>query len=101
MNALTEHSALQHKREIFAPMTDDDRLAVHLRHLLSLDPTAVYNIVGDSTVVYYISDKMKYEAGKACTRIVLAPNGKHRRIGAVGFDPRTKVPSMAQKEKRP
>lgn len=88
MIALADHPALQLKRSPFAPMTDDDRLAVGLRYIKYLDPTAVYHVVGNSTVVYYDSPHgMEHPPGSSC-RIVLAPDGKHRRIGIVGIDPR-------------
>jgi hypothetical protein len=73
-------------------MQDVHRLAVRLRDLLHLDPTAVYHVVGDSTVVYYDSPHAKaLEPGQAC-RIILAPDGKHRRIGIVNIDPRVWAP---------
>lgn len=65
--------------------------AVRMRHLLTLDPSAVYHTVGDSAVIYYRSSVSRpYEPG-TCTRIVLAPDGKHRKIDQVGFDPRRPV----------
>jgi hypothetical protein len=60
-------------------------LGVHLRYLLDLDPTAVYHEVGESTIVYYVSPKSRIPG---VGRIVLAPDGRHRRIDTVGFDPR-------------
>lgn len=92
MNPIAAHPALAaRRRTAFAPMRDVDKLAMHLRHLLSLDRTAVYNEVGGSTIVYYVSGNASYGPGEMCTRIVLAPNGDRRRIGRVGFDPRTRV----------
>lgn len=84
MNQLSSHPALGEHRDVFAPMRDVDKLAVGLHYLKYLDPTAVYHVVGNSTVVYY--DSPHGEPGVA--RIVLAPDGKHRRIDRVGFDPR-------------
>jgi hypothetical protein len=63
-------------------------LGVRLRHLLQMDPNAVYHMVGDSTVAYYVSGKATNTPAGGCCRIVLAPDGKHRRIGPVGHDPR-------------
>jgi hypothetical protein len=86
---LADHPALHlPKRELGEPWTDERKLATHLRHIKSLDPAAVYKIVAGSTVVYYDSPHGKVLPPGSCCRIVLAPNGKHRRIGIVGFDPR-------------
>jgi hypothetical protein len=95
MVSLATHPALQAeaKRDPFAPMTDEHKLGVQLHHLLHLDPTAVYHVVGDSTVIYYDSPHAAkaLEPGQAC-RIILAPDGKHRRIGIVNIDPRVWAP---------
>lgn len=88
MKSIIDHPALAATRAPFAPMRDIDRLAVGLSCIRHLDPTAVYHIVGDSTVAYYHSPHA--EPG-GVARIVLAPNGKHRRIDRVGFDPRTAI----------
>jgi hypothetical protein len=75
-------------------MTDEHKLAVQLRYLLHLDPTAVYHVVGDSLVIYYDSPHGKpLEPGQAC-RIILAPDGTRRRIGIVNIDPRVWAPGM-------
>lgn len=88
MTALADHPALAARRGRFAPMEDVHKLAVHLHNLLYLDPSAVYRMNGGSTVVYYHSALAKpLPEGSSC-RIVLAPDGKHRRIGIVGVDPR-------------
>lgn len=87
-DALRNHPALHVKRVAYTPMTDDHKLAVSLRHLLSLDDQAVYTLVAGSTVVYYVSPHMKETPEGGCARIVLAKDGKTRRIGVVGFDPR-------------
>jgi hypothetical protein len=99
MNPLASHPALQvQRRDPFAPMTDVHKLAFHIRHLLSLDSTAVYHVVGDSTVVYYDSPHgQPLDAGQAC-RIVLAPDGTRRRIGIVDVDPRVWAPTMTRGE---
>jgi hypothetical protein len=71
------------------PMTDEDNLQMHLRHLLSLDLRAVFHMVGGSTVVYYRSPHAHYESDEACFRIVLGERGQRLRMDRVGFDPRT------------
>lgn len=103
MNPLSSHPALhvhtpQASRATYQPPTDAEKLAVHLRHIMHLDPTAVYHVVGDSTVVYYHSQFGKpVEPGQAC-RLVLAPDGDHRRIGIVDVDPRMWAPTMTREE---
>lgn len=98
MNPLSTHPALQvhHHQRSRAEYAPVDPLAVGLRHILHLDPTAVYHVVGDSTVVYYDSPHgQPLDPGQAC-RIVLAPDGKHRRIGIVDVDPRVWAPGMTR-----
>ena len=98
MIPLSEHPEYIAQQERYAllgpgkPYTkiEISQLAVHIKHLLTLDPTAVYKIVGDSTVVYYDSGYKPKPPGHVA-RIILAPDGSHRRIDTVGFDPRQRT----------
>lgn len=89
MIPLSTHPALGRRRGAFEPMADADKLAVHLRHLLILDPNAVYYepLNSDSTIVYYKSPHAKPAPPGGCCRLVLDSVGKHRRIDLVGYRP--------------
>lgn len=82
------HPKIKCQRVGFEPMTDDDKLAFHMRYIAQLDPTAVYTTMGNSTVVYYESPHATNTPVNGSCRLVLAPNGDTRKIGTVGFDPR-------------
>lgn len=88
MVKLKNHPVLGRRLEAFAPMTDEDRLAVSLRHIVSLDPEAVYMRDAGAVVIYYISPWMKDIPPGGCGRIVYDKRGHFRRIDRVGFDPR-------------
>lgn len=96
MKALTEHPVHIETQEYYDRVRQEGfigkkrpeqfQLGVHLKYLLELDPRAVFLIRGNSTVVYYTSQFAREKEGIA--RIVLDPQGNHRRIDTVYFDPR-------------